>query len=297
MRAHDLADAFLANDAFFFEEADDSDGAIGDAVRAGCRLWLLTAKAQSRSNSAHWIERVYALVQTDDYGAREALLAHAGPLFDETGLRRLARRFEPDLKQALRARKAGQRDHGLYKASAAIGLIADALCDPNLSTQTTLRISPQPNVLQKERIAERYLRFGRPQEALAWLDGHWENHEDRRERLLAEVHGALGDTARLPTLRQAIFERTGSTADFEAWRQSLAPAAQTGAVEAARQRANSRHDPIAGATLLLALGDDAAAQALLLARRVSVRGDAYYALLPLAQVLEKKGRLPGAVVC
>lgn len=40
-----------------------------------------------------------------------------------------------------------------------------------------------------------------------------------------------------------------------------------------------------------------AAQALLLARWGSVRGDAYYSLLPLAQVLEKKGYLLGAVVC
>lgn len=297
VRAHGLADAFLANDAGFFEQADDSDGAIGDAVRAGCRLWLRTAKAQSHSDPAHWIERVCTLVQADDYGAREALLAHADLLFDETGLRHLARRFEPDLQQALRAREAGQRDHGLYKVAAAIGLIADALRDPDLSTQTTLRISPKPNVLQKERIAERYLRFGRPQEALAWLDGHWENHEDRRERLLAKVHSALGDTARLSPLRQAIFERTGATADFEAWRQSLAPAAQASAVDAARQRALTLDDPIAGANLLLALDDDAAAQALLLARWASIRGDAYYSLLPLAQVLKKKGRLLAAVVC
>lgn len=196
VRAHDLAEALLANDACFFEQADDSDGAIGDAIRAGCRLWLRAAKAQTRADPARWIERVYALVQADDYGAREALLAHADLLFDETGLRHLARRFEPDLEQALRTREAGQRDHGLYKAVAAIGLIADALCDPDLSTQTTLRISPQPNVLQKEHIAERYLRFGRPQGALAWLDGHWEGHEDRRERLLAEVHGRSSAAAR-----------------------------------------------------------------------------------------------------
>lgn len=297
VRAHALADAFLANDACFFEQADDSNGAIGDAVRAGCRLWLRAAKVQTQTDTAHWIERVYALTQADDYGAREALLAHADLLFDETGLRRLARRFEPDLERALRAREEGQRDYGLYKAVAAISLIADVLRDPDLSTRTTLRLSPKPNVLQKEQIAERYLRFGRPQEALAWLDGHWESHEDRRERLLAEAHCALGDTVRLSTLRQAIFERTGSPADFDAWRQSLAPAPQAHAVEVARQRANCLDDLTAGANLLLALDDDAAAQALLLNRRARVCGDAYYSLLPLAQVLEQKGRLLGAVIC
>jgi hypothetical protein len=55
----------------------------------------------------------------------------------------------------------------VYKAAAAIGLIADALRDPDLSTRTTLRYSPDPNVLQKEHFAERYLRYGRPRDALA----------------------------------------------------------------------------------------------------------------------------------
>jgi hypothetical protein len=35
-RAHALAEAFLGSDGRFFEQADDSDGVIGDAVRAGC---------------------------------------------------------------------------------------------------------------------------------------------------------------------------------------------------------------------------------------------------------------------
>ena len=85
-------------------------------------------------------------------------------------------------------RDTGHRDHGLYRAASAIELIADALRDPDLSTQTTLRLSPDPNVLQKEHFAERYLRFGRPTEALAWLGGDWKEHNDRRERLLSEAY-------------------------------------------------------------------------------------------------------------
>src|SRR5947199_9528702 len=33
-----LAESFIESDAVFFDRADDSDGVIGDAVRAGCRL-------------------------------------------------------------------------------------------------------------------------------------------------------------------------------------------------------------------------------------------------------------------
>lgn len=89
-KAHELADAFLRSDAYFFEQADDSDGAIGDAIRAGCHLWLRTAKAQAGREPAEWIGRVYALVQTDEYGAREALLRHSDLLFQEADLRALA---------------------------------------------------------------------------------------------------------------------------------------------------------------------------------------------------------------
>jgi hypothetical protein len=297
-RAHALAEAFLRSDERFFEQADDSDGAIGDAIRAGCRLWLRAAKTQPSRDAAGWIDRVYALVNADEYGAREALLGHADLLFDDAGLRALAGRFEVDLEKALRARGATEwREHGLYKAAAAIGLIADALRDPDLSTKTTLRYSPSPNVLQKERFAERYIRFGRPGEALAWLDGDWGYREEGRERLVAEAYAALGDTARLRTVRRALFDRTGAVSDFEAWRQSLAPADRASAVEVARERAKVLDDPITGAELLLALDDDVAAEALLLGRHAAVRGQEYYRLVPLAQALEKKRRLLGAIVC
>ena len=73
-------------------------------------------------------------------------------------------------------------------------LVRDALRDPDLSTKTTLRYSPNPNVLQKEHFAERYIRFGRPGDALAWLDGDWGYREEGRERLLAEAYAGLGDT-------------------------------------------------------------------------------------------------------
>jgi hypothetical protein len=210
-RAHALADAFVRSDGCFFEQADDSDGAIGDAIRAGCRLWLRAAKAQSNKNAAEWIERVFTLVNADEYGAREALLRHS--------------------------------------------------------------------------------------DLLAWLDGDWGYREEDRERLLAEAYAALGDTTRLRAVRQALFDRTGTASDFEAWQQSLEPADRAHAAEVARERANILDDPITGVGLLLALNDDAAAEALLLARHATVRGEAYGGLAPLAQALEDKGRVLGAIVC
>lgn len=54
---------------------------------------------------------------------------------------------------------------------------------------------------------------------------------------------------------------------------------------------------ITGARLLLALNDDAAAEALLVAKHSTLRGEAYYQLVPLAKAIEKKGRVLGTIVC
>ena len=297
-RAHALADAFVRTDERLFEQADDSDGAIGDAVRAGCRLWLVAAKAQPDWQPAQWIDRIYALVNADEYGAREALLRHADLLLGPPDLHALAARFEDDLDRALAGRGAGERaGYPVFKAAAAVGLVADLLRDPDLSTKTTLRYSPDPNPLQKEQFVERYLRFGRPAEALVWLEGDWGMHEERREHLLAQACAALNDAMQLRAVRRRLFDRSGSVSDFEAWRASLAPAEQSSAAAVARERAQNTDDPITGAQLLLALDDDAAAEALLVAQHASLRGEAYYSLVPLAQTMEKKGRLLGAVVC
>jgi hypothetical protein len=297
-RAHALADSFLRSDERFFEQADDSDGVIGDAVRAGCRLWLKAAKAQANPSPADWVERVRALVKADEYGAREALLQHADLLFDSSGLRALAARFEEDLERALRTQRGSERlQHGVFKAGAAIGLLADTLQDPDLSTSATLRYSPDPNPLQKEHFAERYIRFGRPADALKWLDGDWGYREEQRERLLADVYLALGDTNRLRSARQALFERSGIQSDFNAWCASLEPSDRAGAAQLARERAKTLADPITGAELMLALGDEAQAEALLIDRHASLRGEDYDRLLSLAQALETKRRLLGTVAC
>src|SRR6266542_5788702 len=297
VRAHALADAFVRADARLFEQADDSDGAIGDAVRAGCRLWLIAAKAQPDRQPAQWIDRIYTLVNADEYGAREALLRHADTPLAPPDLRALAARFEDDLERAL-ARRAGDRaGYPVFKAAAAVGLVADALRDPDLSTKTTLRYSPAPNALQREQFVERYLRFGRPADALVWLEGAWRMHEERRERLLAQAYAALDDAVSLRAVRRKLFDRSGSASDFEAWRASLAPAERSGAAAVARERAQSADDPITGAQLLVAHEDDAAAEALLVVRHANMRGEEYYRLVSLAQTMEKKGRLLGTVVC
>lgn len=57
-----LFESFIEADASWFERADDSDGCIGDAVRAACRHWL-TAASQCETPADVWPERLMKLFQ------------------------------------------------------------------------------------------------------------------------------------------------------------------------------------------------------------------------------------------
>lgn len=296
-RAHALVEAYLEADHIFFDHADDSNGAIGDAIRAGCRLWLKAAQAHPPTE-IDWVERVHALVKADQYGARDELLRCADSLFDEPALRVLAGRFEGDLYLAMeRETNHGAADYSRYAAGAAICLLADVLQDPDLSTKAVLSYRPHPNPLQKAQFADRYLRFGRAHEALRWLEGQWEVHEDQRQRLLARVYEALGDAERLTDTRRRLFTATGSAEDFLAYRARLPASAWETANAEARDRAQATGDVISAAHLLLAIEDDRGAEGLLVDRQASIRGESYYHLLPIAETLESRGRLLGAVAC
>lgn len=65
--------AFVQADEVLFNRVDDSSGVIGDAMRAGCLLWLRAA-SRCESPAGAWPDRIGALVAADQYGARETLL-------------------------------------------------------------------------------------------------------------------------------------------------------------------------------------------------------------------------------
>ena len=60
--ALELFQAFIEADAVFFECADDSDGAVGDAVRSGCRYWLQAA-SRCETPPGEWPGRVVDFVK------------------------------------------------------------------------------------------------------------------------------------------------------------------------------------------------------------------------------------------
>jgi len=293
-----LFEALIESDARFFERADDSDGWIADAIRAACRLWLATA-ARCEPPPTGWIGRLRTLVEASEYGAREPLLSSAHLLLDERQLRELVAQYEADLDALVGTRDATRPlPHAVFRASASLQLLSEALRDPDIAVRAVLRYSPVPNALQKEEFVQAYLVYGRAADALAWLDAPWAPpHEDRRLRLLAQAYADLQRHDESAAIRQRLFEATGSAEDFLAWRACLPDASHPAAEAAARRRAQAQADPIEAARLLLEIDDAAAAESLLVTRHGEIDGRNYARLLPLAEALERRHRPLAATAC
>lgn len=290
-----LAEAFVESDAAFFNHADDSGGAVGEAVRAGCRLWLKAA-ARCESPAVAWPGRIAALLAADEYGAREELLRRASILLDEPALLGMVTSYEVRLDEALaqQTSEAEGLNWQAAKSAAALSLLAEALRDPDVLVRAVLRRSPSPNPVQKETLIRAYLDWGRPEGALPWLEGSWAHLEGTQQRLHAQVLTQLGRTGDAASIRQHIFEGNLAVSDLHAWLELLPPTGQGTAIEHAATLSMTHADPVVVALLRLDIGDDAGAEAALTAAPGRIGGRDHATLVPLAEALEERGRWTGA---
>jgi hypothetical protein len=273
-----LFEAFIEADAAWFDRADDSDGVI-----AACRHWLQAA-ARCETPPDVWPERLLKLYQADQYGARDELLRRADLLLDEPAQRGLVARLESQLSEALDAAPPGKTPPvDVFRISGALSLLAGSLRDPDIMVRASLRYSPNPNPVQRQAFVLAYLDADRPADALAWMQDPWGHLDDSRQDLLADALERLGRFEESSPIRQRMFERTLSDFYFQRWLEHLPEAARSEAAAHARQLALRHDDLTAAATLLLQLGDAAAAEARLLAETGRIDGNDYGRLVPLAK--------------
>ena len=129
-------------DASWFERADDSDGVIGDAVRAACRHWLQAVEYSELPRDT-WPERLLTLYQADQYGARDELLRHAALLLDEPAQRGLVAQLESQMSAALDASPDGESlPIEVLRISGALSLLAESLRDSDVKVRVTVESRP-----------------------------------------------------------------------------------------------------------------------------------------------------------
>ena len=270
-------------------------GKSGARLRESCLVWLRAAKATG-DESDEWIDRIHALYTGDDYGTREPLLGHANLLLTEKQLRALADRFQAEMRVVLGERQVDERmPVRTYHLGAAIGLVADALRDPELRARSVLMYSPQLNSLQRASLAEACLEYDRPEVALAWLEGDWSGREYEQRRLLDRAYSALGDHEKLVEIRRQSFEATASRDSLRAWLEIVPEPEHVEAIQYARERV-VQAEPTTAAESLLELGDVAAAAATIVERRTEVDGGSYSRLVSLAGVFAEQGKPLAATV-
>jgi hypothetical protein len=168
-------------------------------------------------------------------------------------------------------------------------LLAESLRDPDIMVRASLRYSPNPNPVQRQAFARAYLDADRPADAMVWLQEGWDHLDDSRQDLLADALERLGRFEESAPIRQRMFERTLSDFHFQRWLEHPPEPARAEAVAHARHLALSHDDLAAAATLLLQLGDAAAAEARLLAEPGRIDGNDYGRLVPLAKALRADG--------
>ena len=289
-----LAESFIESDATFFDRTDDSSGCIGDAIHAACRLWLQAATSREVPPDM-WPARLFRLYATDQYGAREPLLAYADLLLPESQLREMVAGIERDLDSPPTPAEPDVRPaNGVRSGLTALTLLSRALRNPDVHVRATLRRSPRPNSMQKQDFVLQYLEVGRPADALPWLEDVSDWHEHTRLRLLAEVLKRLGETERSAPMQQRVFEETLAVEDFRTWLGHLQPHAHAGAVERARALALDHDDPVTAAQLLVEIEFDDDAKQVLVAEPARIRGEDYMWLVPLAAALQSHERWRGA---
>jgi hypothetical protein len=285
----------LSLDAVIFNRADDSDGLIGDELRAACVLWLEAAAAvrsPQTGPAADWGATLYDLYQANDYGVREPLLGESHRLLHENELRVLAARFERDACAVLERAKEGTRAfHDVFAPSSAMGLIARALRDPVLHERSIRIYSPEPNELQAIEIASHYVECGDAAGALRWL-GHAfaRNNECHRLDLLDRAYELMGDRVRQIEIRREQYRRAPGIHTYRAL-EELLPATEHSALRTrACLDAKSNPHVATAAEVLFALQEPCLAEQLIVDRASELDGRNYVLLTFLVETARANGR-------
>lgn len=293
-----LMDKFLATADAVMNRVDDSSGEIGGIYQSAVLLWLTAAKAWG-DPKVDWLERVYQLDQSNDYGVLDPVLPNSHILLGQDQLQQLADRYEAEYHQADKNKDPDDNyNWDARKACVALGCVAEALTDPDLYEHSVLIDSPDPNDLQKKSIVTMYIKFNQLDGALRWLSTDWESRfEQDRLRQLEQVYELSGDKDQLRDIRKKMYQQNGSYSSLERYLETLNKDEQIAARRTAISQAEQGGNIITCADMLLQLDEAERAQQLIVLRHHELE-ECYYAhLTTLVKAFEQAGCQLAATAC
>ena len=194
--------------ASVFERSDDGSGTLGEVFRqAGAelgRLWGLVGDCNPLVLAAELL----ALLDADDYGVTDRLLAAACPALGPGGRGELRRLLQERLAKLPRLR--GKDDHAGWRDRFMLCIRLCELADLEEDVDAFIAAAEAGGRVEvfAADIAERLLAHSRPEEALAWLaraPARHEGEELRHADLRIAALDALGRRQEAQALRWAAF--------------------------------------------------------------------------------------------
>lgn len=292
-RGAELLLDFYETDCAIFEHCDDSSGYVGEVYRCDAqKIFVRYAKA---CDDKEWLaDRVFGLMEADDYGVRDALLEVAPRYLSKVQIHGLVARMRS-------ADTALPQDKRGFKWRVDIELLARAMKDGALFAEARLSYPGPLHSSTCVDIADVYLSGGDAKSALEWLEkipagDHARDGE--RDELLVKIFASLGEREKQTEVAWRIFRRHRNMTTLEELLALVGKKAREEIVsgEAAAVLADPRFD-CADAQFLADAGRGAEAEAYLVARADLIDGERYYGLLPLAEAMSGARRpLAAAVV-
>ncbi len=296
--AYKLTKLFLETAPSVLNRLDDSSGAVSDVYKNAVLLWLTAASAWG-SEKENWLDHLYELYETNDYGVLDPLLSNSHILLTKEQLQQLAWRYESQLRKALKQKS----EHELLNSKAlhfqvALGQVARALKDPELYERSILIATPKPNDLLKKSIITMHLEHRKPKAALDWLTKAWDSRfEIDRLELLDQAYGQLKDKNQQIKIRRKLFEAQQTHTNLVRYMELLDDDEKKAAHREAVRVAESGKQLIDNARLLLMIGESEKAEQLIVTQAAELSENAYNLLLRLTKRMEQHECHLGTTAC
>jgi hypothetical protein len=283
----ELVAAFYEADRGALGSCDDSNGSVGDVFRFDARDLFVSFASECAEKE--WLgELVFHINQEDDYGVRDTLIDCASEYLPEPVMRDIIGRL---WKSAEKESNEYRKSHWLRMVESLARQLKDAPLFEKARIASWGKISTAACI----DIARVYLESGDANTSLSWLERIPAGDTfkaDEKNRLLLEVYGKLGQSDKQAEIAWRIFRSCRSVSSLSTLLNVIG--------EEERERVITTETALilreerlsySDASFLISVGRMVEAESYLLAHAGQLNGDFYNILLPLAEAMEKDGRM------
>lgn len=290
----ELMVSFIMMDKRIFERCDDSDGFIGDVFRNNAPDVFIQYASQCEDKKC-LCDQLMPLIEDDEYGTRSAMLDSAASFLPTDSMRALAERLWDEVE------KSPKDDKRYDSRLVGVRMLACQLGDPVLFERAELkRFAGNFPIISYMKIANEYLKAGNPGTALSWMKKASDCPSQfigDYNKLMLKVHKALGDTEKAEKTAWTILKNHRSSENLDGLLEIIGHDKREEVLsKQAQAMLNNTLFSLTDALFFIKNNMHKDAEGYLLKHAENIDGDKYYSLLPMAQELEREGKVLGAIV-